>query len=301
MSRWLRNCRRSVYRKGSATSTAPVRVWSGDDDRLRAEACSALERAGITPHPVSREDHLFAPSEHPRFEVYVAADVAAAAKAVLDAQVLSAEEWDQLEDSGALELPDEDVPEVRSASRRRTDWHPEDATAEIWSGADTDLARMIAASLRENQIDCRIETISPEEADAENAPPDAIAEKSLYSLTTKGEGKRSSAKSSRPAPCNKSHRKLLSPSRPVSREDIGSLACSERILGLYPKRVGLDQHDCRRTIHASLWSRLGCLGTSLPSQHFSISLRLFLRLFSLMYFNPTKSTHTMCSTLLSAC
>lgn len=167
-----------------------ARVWSGDDDRLRAEACAALERAGITPHPVSREDHLFAPSEHPRFEVYVAADVAAAAKAVLDAQVLSAEEWDQLEDSGALELPDEDVPEVRSARRERTDWHPEDATAEIWSGKDTDLARMIAASLRENQIDCRIETISPgAETDAENASPDAIARKLFVLPDDEGRGK----------------------------------------------------------------------------------------------------------------
>ena len=163
-------------------------VWSGDDDRLRAEACSALERAGITPHPVSREDHLIAPSEHPRFEVYVAADVAPAAKAVLDTQVLSAEEWDQLEDSGALELADEDVPEVKSAPRRRKDWHPEDAVAEIWSGENTELAKMIAASLRENQIDCRIDT--PDAESEEHISPGEAAARRLFVLPDdEGRGK----------------------------------------------------------------------------------------------------------------
>jgi hypothetical protein len=158
-------------------------VWSGDDDRHRAEACSALERAGITPHPVSREDHLIAPSEHPRFEVYVSAEAAAEAKAVLDAKVLSAEEWDQLEASGALELPDEDAAEPIMARRTGRNWDPEEATEEVWSGEDVDLARMIATSLRENGIDCRIEENS---ADAESTQGQLVLRK-LFVLPDDGQ------------------------------------------------------------------------------------------------------------------
>lgn len=150
------------------TPEGVVSVWSGGDDRHRAEACSALQRAGITPHPVSREDRMIAASERPRFEVYVASELAAKAKEVLDEAVVSAEEWDQLEASGAFELPeDEDVPESPRTPRARRDWHPEDATVEIWSGEDIELANMIASSLRENEIDCRIDDGAE---GAENSP-----------------------------------------------------------------------------------------------------------------------------------
>lgn len=143
------------------TPEGVVSVWTGDDDRLRAEACTALEGAGIEPHPVSREDHLIKPSEFPRFEIYVAADLAAKAKEVLDEKVASAEEWDALEASGALELPEEDnLPNISHSPRDERDWNPEDATAEIWSGEDLELAHMIASSLRENQINSRIEKAS---------------------------------------------------------------------------------------------------------------------------------------------
>ena len=115
---------------------------------------------------MSREDRLFTPSEEPQFRVYVAPESAEKAKEVLNENVFSAEEWNELEQSGAFELPAEEGPDDERSASYASDWNPEDATAEIWSGADADVAAMIVASLRENQIDCRRDAAAAVAGDA---------------------------------------------------------------------------------------------------------------------------------------
>jgi hypothetical protein len=149
------------------TQAGAVLVWSGNDVTRHAQARSILERAGLSPYTVSHQDRLFGTSERPQFEVYIAPESADKAKEALAEPMLSAEAWDQLQQSGALELPAEDGPDDERSSRSN-DWNPEDAIAEIWSGADTDLAEMIVASLGENQIDCRREAVPASGKDTES-------------------------------------------------------------------------------------------------------------------------------------
>lgn len=72
-------------------------------------------------------------------------------------------------DIGKLDIPaDDNSQDEDTAPRETKGWHPDDAVAEIWSGADADLANMISMSLRENQIPCRS---SGDEAEPDTATP----------------------------------------------------------------------------------------------------------------------------------
>ena len=129
-------------------------VWSGADPRRHAEASAALEQAKIPSRTVSRDDHLIYAMAHPGFEIYVPSEFTARAKQALDEANASPEGWEQLAASGALEIPaEDDAPEEDGGGyTESTEWLPEDATAEVWSGEDADTAEMIATSLQENRI-----------------------------------------------------------------------------------------------------------------------------------------------------
>lgn len=140
-------------------------VWYGNEERRYAQALSTLERAGIPAFTTNNEDRLFGTTEKPKFELFVAQEFAERAKQELEEHAVAAEEWSQLQESGALELPDEEVQEQEFPDERG-DWHSDDATAEIWSGDDRDIAEMIVASLSENGIECKRERASGDEGGA---------------------------------------------------------------------------------------------------------------------------------------
>lgn len=153
-------------------------VWSGNDPRQLAEICAALERQKIPTRTFRREDRLydFNPTAHADFEVYVPADLVNSAREAIK-QVAAMEEIAERSESDLLEIPAEDRPsndsaeeyEERSGSRNLD---PQDATVEIWSGQNRELAAMIASSLRENHIPCRS---YPDLSDADLAEPPDIA------------------------------------------------------------------------------------------------------------------------------
>jgi hypothetical protein len=146
---------------GDTSDDAPFTlVWSGSDARIHAEICETLDRQKIPARTLRREDHLFSPTMRPEFEVYVPADLMSFAREALhqadptedDSEQPS--DSDQLLDSGILEIPaDEGPPDEERSDLLNFD--PKDATAEIWSGQDADVAAMIASSLRENRIPYR--------------------------------------------------------------------------------------------------------------------------------------------------
>jgi hypothetical protein len=105
-----------------------------------------------------RQDHLFGTSMHPDFEVLVPVDFRnSAQEALTQVGVTPDEDAGRLTESGGLEIPAEDDETAGDyeGDRDRSEpqnMDPEDATIEIWSGQNADMAAMIASSLRENQI-----------------------------------------------------------------------------------------------------------------------------------------------------
>lgn len=161
-------------------------IWSGSDARIHAEICETLDRQKIPARTLRREDHLFSPTMRPDFEVYVPADLMSTAREALhqadptedDSEPPS--DSDQLLDSGILEIPAEEGPpdendgEIGDEERRDLlNFDPQDATVEIWSGQDADVAAMIASSLRENRIPYRPD---PDRSDPDIAEPQSAPE-----------------------------------------------------------------------------------------------------------------------------
>jgi hypothetical protein len=142
----------------ASDSTPFVLVWSGNDLRKHAEICEALNRQEIPVRTLRRQDHLFGTSMHPDFEVLVPVDLREPAQeAVSQAEVTPHEDAGQLAESGGFEIPaegDEPADDYEGDADRGESQNldPEDATVEIWSGQDADMAAMIASSLRENRI-----------------------------------------------------------------------------------------------------------------------------------------------------
>jgi hypothetical protein len=134
-----------------------VLVWSGNDSRLHAEICEALDRQKIPARSLGSEDHLFNLATRPAFEVYVHADLVNSARDAIK-QVAAMEEIEEPSESDLLEIPAEEGSPNDEDEEERRDFRnldPQDATVEIWSGQNRELAAMIASSLRENHIPCR--------------------------------------------------------------------------------------------------------------------------------------------------
>jgi len=138
--------------KESSNDKDLVLVWSGTDPSRLSDVLEILSEENIAARTVNREEYLLYANTHQTMEVYVPSEFAARATQILHESKTSQEAWDELAESGALEIPaEDDSPEEKNEpGADATD--DEDAMVEIWSGANSDLAGMIAMSLRENQI-----------------------------------------------------------------------------------------------------------------------------------------------------
>lgn len=168
-------------------SFAPV--WTGDDPGKHAEICEALDLQEIPTRTLRREDHLFNPTAHAAYEVYVPVELITAAREAIHQATPEEEDSEELSDSDILEIPAEDGPaydgdsdygsENEAERSEASTFYPEDATAEVWAGDDSDLAAMIGSSLRENGIPHR-----SDEADIPNPedPSEEISATRLFVL-----------------------------------------------------------------------------------------------------------------------
>jgi hypothetical protein len=168
---------------GTSDEKSFALVWSGSDSRLHAEICEALDLQRIPARTLGSEDHLFNFTTRPTFEVYVPADLVNSAREAIK-QVAAMEEIAEPSKSDLLEIAAEDSPsdddspsnDSADEDEQRRDFRnldPQDATIEIWSGQNRELAAMIASSLRENHIPCRPD---PDLSDPNLAEPPDIAE-----------------------------------------------------------------------------------------------------------------------------
>lgn len=129
-----------------------VLVWSGSNPRQQAAVQKILEHENI-PSQVLRKEDTILPLGHAPIEIYVPSSFAEKATEILNQMEPSREPE---EDDTSNEIPGEDdLPEGGEEYRDLQHWNPEAATVELWAGQDTDLAEMIRACLRENQIPCR--------------------------------------------------------------------------------------------------------------------------------------------------
>jgi hypothetical protein len=142
---------------------------------MHSEICAALDDEGIPYKTVRREDHLFNIAQRNAFQIGVPFSLFGKAEVVIkevlgdDTDVFPGFEQPEPGSSEAApEMPEEpslDSQGAQNAERPSADWdpedwYPEDATLEVWSGDDSELATMIEASLRENQIHSRTEELA---------------------------------------------------------------------------------------------------------------------------------------------
>ena len=161
----------------ASDSTPFALVWSGNDALTHAKICETLDREKIPARTLGSEDHLFNIGNRSVFEVYVPADLANRARAAITHDPTN--EAQENTGSDILEIPaDDGSPEgygdYESGRAGRQNYDPQDATVEIWSGQDADMAAMIASSLRENRI---ISRSDPNMTEPESASDEARATK----------------------------------------------------------------------------------------------------------------------------
>ncbi len=148
-------------------STEIALVWRGSDPVAYSAALAALRDAAIPTYTISDHDQFAWPLAipRPRYSLLVSkANVEKALECVsgiVERSPLAlgkTPEWALKEDEAAeaatsspagsqLEAPDDIGPEIK----------PADATAEVWSGEQDELAEMLQASLRENGIACVVD------------------------------------------------------------------------------------------------------------------------------------------------
>ncbi|HYL64490.1 MAG TPA: hypothetical protein VE077_17890 [Candidatus Methylomirabilis sp.] len=167
--------------------------WQGDDPRIHAEICGVLDEESIPHKTVRRADHLFNLTNYAAFQIGVPFSMFERAEnAVKEAYETAPQDLDPTENlAGPRALPQntiwfkplpprltpgasEDVPGP-PIDGDLSEWHADDAAAEIWTGADDYLCGVLIAALHENQIHVAkrnengkqvLSVLSPDEAQA---------------------------------------------------------------------------------------------------------------------------------------
>ena len=144
-----------------------VLAWSGSNPGKQATVQKILDSENIPSQVLRREDTIL-PLGHAPIEIYVPSSFAEKAEELLS-QLDPSGEWPADAGDTNNEIPaEDDLPESGEEYRDLQHWNPEAATVELWAGQDTDLADMIRACLRENQIPCRS---SRDGAESESTTP----------------------------------------------------------------------------------------------------------------------------------
>jgi hypothetical protein len=169
-----------------------VSFWKGDDPRIHAELCQLLSDHDIPHRTIRRQDHLFRISSRTAFEIGIPFSKFEQAEAIIREAYGTGEEIEpaskllpvdpeylpgthkgqswlrpQLlrsnpepfsppeESLGSAGKDEASLGAYRYSSSDGGNWSPDNATQEIWQGESPEMAELLAASLRENQIGSR--------------------------------------------------------------------------------------------------------------------------------------------------
>jgi hypothetical protein len=141
------------------SADGPELLWTGTTPAVRGVILSALDDADIPHHENTREVGPIPGLSQPVYAIFIPARHHNAARAAMEKAVRELENGaQQPSDPLSPAFPEhgeellgpasDDIPE---------DYEPREATAEVWSGTDTDTKDMLIASLRENGIGCELD------------------------------------------------------------------------------------------------------------------------------------------------
>jgi hypothetical protein len=166
----------------------PTLLWSGANGGIFSALTVALDEANVPYNKEELEARLVFSSQHADLEVWVPIVNLPQAKPILDSilanplyasDAASAGAGTESEDAAA-EIPDESdegADDIRHESFAH-ELYPEDATAEIWSGDNEDMAEALKSCLAEIGINCYVRTPNSEdEYVASDGPTNKPSEK----------------------------------------------------------------------------------------------------------------------------
>ncbi|HMD08648.1 MAG TPA: hypothetical protein VKH63_14000 [Candidatus Acidoferrum sp.] len=130
--------------------------WKGDDPRVHAELCELLGEQGIPHRTIRRQDHLFNWNTRNAFEIGVPFSMFEKAETAVKEAYGSADDTASEGVTAPAELPESSEAHESRATWEPGNWHPEEATAEVWADEFPEMATLLAASLGENQIHSRV-------------------------------------------------------------------------------------------------------------------------------------------------
>ena len=162
----------------SAPATAaqldqPTLLWSGASGGIFSALTTALDDAQIPYNKEELDARLVFSSQHADLEVWVPAANLREAKPLLDAVLANplnsdaaASDVSDFESEGPVEDELADDDEAGDGVRHNhiaRQLYPEEATAEVWSGKDENMADMLKSCLEEIGINCYVHTPDSEE------------------------------------------------------------------------------------------------------------------------------------------
>jgi len=145
----------------------PTLLWSGASGGIFSALTTALDEAQIPYNKEELDARLVFTSQHGDLEVWVPIANLPQAQPILDAVLANplnadaaasgANDADEEGGDAADALPDESPDDLRNEYVAR-ELHPEDATAEIWSGDNETLADVLKSCLAEIGVNCYVRT-----------------------------------------------------------------------------------------------------------------------------------------------
>lgn len=140
-------------------AAGPELLWTGANAAVRSAIVSALDDAEIPHHESKREVGPLPGLSQPVYAIFIPAQQREAGRAALEKGLA------QFQDGGPESDDESPTPGSLPNFSANTDdeqpvaddvvsenYHPDDATQEVWTGTDVDVKDMLVASLRENGI-----------------------------------------------------------------------------------------------------------------------------------------------------
>jgi hypothetical protein len=156
-----------VPMNGPQSTDGPELLWTGTNLAVSGAIIAALDDAGIPHHENTRTTGAIPGLSQPVHAIFIPARHREAARAAVEKGRQEFENGARTPDepgtdpeSLASELPEKDAnaPFDAAPDHIPENYDPDEATAEVWSGKDTDTKDMLVASLRENGIGCELDT-----------------------------------------------------------------------------------------------------------------------------------------------
>jgi hypothetical protein len=135
-------------------------VWVGRSQEQCVAYCAELRAVGI-PYHVIQHERLYFKDIEGNFRIGVLPELLEQAKRIIDGDTLDDSNDSEVDPEVELQARDDKAP--AGADDQHRDWKdeiPDDATIEVASEKDRDLAGMIVLALRENDIESRQAVLS---------------------------------------------------------------------------------------------------------------------------------------------